>query len=49
MLLSLYRVFGGIGLILLGVSMLPYPLPAPVRWITGACLVIAGAALIIGL
>jgi hypothetical protein len=47
-MLSLYRLFGGIGLLLLGVSLLPYPLPPPVKWITGACLVIAGIALLIG-
>jgi hypothetical protein len=48
-MLSLYRVFGGIGLLLLGISMMPYPLPAPLRWIAGVCLVIAGIALITGL
>jgi hypothetical protein len=47
-MLSLYRIFGGVGLVLLGASLLPYPLPSALKWITGACLLVAGVALFLG-
>ena len=47
-MLSLYRIFGGIGLVLLGASLLPVALPPALKWITGVFLVIAGAALLLG-
>jgi hypothetical protein len=48
-MLSIYRLFGGAGLLLLGISLLPYTLPRPVKLITGICLVVAGVALLVGL
>jgi len=49
MMPSIYRIFGGAGLLLLGISLLPYTLPRSVKLITRVCLVIAGVALLVGL
>jgi hypothetical protein len=46
--LSIYRLFGGIGLLLLGVSLLPYRYPPASKWATAVCLIIAGVALLLG-
>jgi hypothetical protein len=46
--LSIYRLFGGIGLLLLGASLLPYPYPPALKWATAVCLIIAGVALLLG-
>ena len=47
-MLSLYRIFGGIGFLLLGASILPFPFPSALKWITGLCLMVAGIALLVG-
>ena len=48
-MLSIYRLFGGIGLVLLGASLLPVQMPNAVKIVAGVCLVIAGIALLVGM
>jgi hypothetical protein len=47
--LSIYRLFGGIGLVLLGASLLLGQMPNAVKIAAGVCLVIAGVALLVGI
>src|SRR5439155_3938140 len=43
-MMSLYRIFGGIGLLLIGAYLLPITLPSAFKWITGVCLAQHGAS-----
>lgn len=47
-MISLYRLFGGIAFVLMGVAYF-WPLPAPAPIIIGMCLIVAGIALLAGM
>lgn len=49
-MLSLYRIFGGIALVLLALTFLPVPMDIPgVRIVLGIFLLVAGVALLVGM
>lgn len=47
-MISIYRLFGGIALLLLGLGYF-VPLPSPMPIIIGICLIVAGVALLAGM